>query len=76
MQKVLRILSRIPHRFIVSKGVIGHEYDSLMADNMHGENWLNQLSVLQTVEIIITHGGVSLESGLLLIKVNKLMKAS
>ena len=59
MSKVLRILAKIPHRFIVSKGMIGHEYDGLMADNMYGENYVNQFSVLRTVQIIISHGGVS-----------------
>lgn len=58
MTKVLRILAQIPHRFIVSKGMIGHEYDSIMADNMDGEGYLNQNAVLRTVNIIISHGGV------------------
>ena len=58
MTKVLRILAQIPHRFIVSKGMIGNEYDSIMADNMDGEGYLNQNAVLRTVNIIISHGGV------------------
>ena len=58
MTKMLRILAQLPHRFIVSKGMIGHEYDSLMADNMCGENYLNQNAVLQSVSMIISHGGV------------------
>lgn len=57
MTKMLRILAKIPHRFIVSKGMIGHEYNDLMADNMAGENYLNQNAVLRSVQIIISHGG-------------------
>ena len=60
MTKMIEILSELPHRFIISKGVIGNEYDSIMGDNMDGENSLNQLSVLQRVSIIISHGGVGL----------------
>ena len=60
MIKMIEILSELPHRFILSKGVIGHEYDSIMGDNMAGENFIDQLSVLQSVSMIISHGGVSL----------------
>ena len=60
MIKMIEILSELPHRFILSKGVIGHEYDPIMGDNLAGEGFLPQLSVLQSVSMIISHGGVSL----------------
>lgn len=58
MTKMIEILSELPHRFILSKGVIGEEYNAIMGDNMAGENYIDQLAVLQTVEMIISHGGV------------------
>ena len=62
MTKMIEILSELPHRFILSKGVIGHEFDSIMGDNMAGENYVNQLAVLQSVSMIISHAGVRLKS--------------
>lgn len=59
MQKMIEILSELPHRFILSKGVLGHEYDAIMSDNLDGEIFINQLAVLQSVSMIISHGGVS-----------------
>lgn len=59
MIKMIEILSELPHRFILSKGIIGEEYSAIMGDNMEGENFVDQLAVLQTVEMIISHGGVS-----------------
>lgn len=59
MQKMIEILSELPHRFILSKGVRGHEYDAIMGDNLDGEIFINQLAVLQSVSMIISHGGVS-----------------
>ena len=58
MTKMIEILSELPHRFILSKGVIGHEYEAIMGDNMAGENYIDQLAVLQSVSMIISHGGV------------------
>ena len=55
MQKMLDVLEQLPHRFIISTGLIGEEY--VMKDNMYGEKWLNQVAVLQTVDMIISHGG-------------------
>lgn len=58
MSKMLNILSQLPHRFIVSKGLIGEVYDEIFekADNLYGENYLDQFAVLQTVDMVISHG--------------------
>lgn len=59
MIKMIEILSELPHRFILSKGVLGQEFEAIMGDNMTGENYIDQLAVLQSVSMIISHGGVS-----------------
>ena len=55
MQKMLDVIEQLPHRFIVSTGLIGEQY--VMKDKMYGEKWLNQFAVLQTVDMVISHGG-------------------
>ncbi|XP_074599741.1 NDP-glycosyltransferase YjiC-like [Brevipalpus obovatus] len=55
MRQLLAILSGSPHRFIVSTGARGHELS--MYDNMWGDKYLDQIAVLQTVDLVITHGG-------------------
>ena len=61
MKKMIEILSELPHRFILSKGVLGHEFESIMGENMTGENYIDQLAVLQTVSMIISHGEIEFE---------------
>lgn len=53
---MIEILSELPHRFILSKGVLGPELESIMGDNLDGEVFINQLAVLQSVSIAISHG--------------------
>ena len=53
MPRLIDILSRSKHRFIVSKGPI----EIKLADNMYGEPFLPQLSILPLVDMVITHGG-------------------
>jgi UDP:flavonoid glycosyltransferase YjiC (YdhE family) len=55
MKKMLEILAQLPHRFIVSTGMIGEQYT--LADNMYGEKYLDQFAVLQTFDMVISHGG-------------------
>lgn len=55
MDRLISILSKLNHRFIISKGVNGDEYD--LPANMWGENFLPQLKVLPKVDLFITHGG-------------------
>ncbi len=55
MQKLIAELAASPHRFIVSKGPQHEEFD--LANNMVGEEFLPQTSVLPRVDVVITHGG-------------------
>jgi MGT family glycosyltransferase len=55
MRRLVDVLGRTPHRFIVSKGPQHDLYD--LADNMWGEEFVPQPSVLPLVDLVITHGG-------------------
>ncbi len=55
MQRLVDVLSRSPHRFIVSKGPQHDQYD--LADNMWGAQQVPQISVMPEVDLVITHGG-------------------
>ena len=55
MKSLVEALAETPHRYVVSKGPQHSEYD--LADNMVGEEFLPQVSVLPHVDLVITHGG-------------------
>ncbi len=55
MKELVAELADTPHRYIVSKGPEHAEYE--LADNMVGEEFLPQTSVLPHVDAVITHGG-------------------
>jgi MGT family glycosyltransferase len=55
MRRLVDVLSRAPHRFIVSKGPQHDAYG--LADNMWGEELLPQPAILPLVDLVITHGG-------------------
>ena len=55
MKGLIATLADTPHRVIVSKGP-QHELLEL-ADNMVGEEFLPQTSILPLVDAIVTHGG-------------------
>jgi MGT family glycosyltransferase len=55
MKRLIDVLSRSPHRFIVSKGPQHTEFE--LADNMWGAQFLPQTNVLPQVDLVITHGG-------------------
>jgi MGT family glycosyltransferase len=55
MRRLVESLSRTPHRYMVSKGPQHDAYE--LADNMAGEEFLPQTSVLPGVDLVITHGG-------------------
>ncbi|NP_001310104.1 uncharacterized UDP-glucosyltransferase YjiC-like isoform X1 [Tetranychus urticae] len=55
MKKLIAILAKSPHRFIVSKGSRGDRLE--LADNMWGENYVNQIKIIEKVDLVITHGG-------------------
>jgi MGT family glycosyltransferase len=55
MRRLVDVLGRTPHRFIVSKGPQHAEFE--LADNMWGAEFLPQTRILPNVDAVITHGG-------------------
>ena len=55
MGKLINYLADSPHRFIVSKGMLGDEYDLPL--NCWGANFVPQTAVLKVVDLAIIHGG-------------------
>ena len=55
MQRLVDILAQTRHRVIVSKGPLADQLE--LADNMTGEGFLPQPSILPQVDLVITHGG-------------------
>ena len=55
MKDLVEALAETPHRYVVSKGPQHDEYE--LADNMAGEEFLPQVSVLPQMDLVITHGG-------------------
>jgi MGT family glycosyltransferase len=55
MKRLVDVLSRTPHRVIVSRGPQHAEFE--LADNMWGEEFLPQPALLPLVDVVITHAG-------------------
>ena len=55
MKRLVDVLSRAPHRFVVSKGPQHAEYE--LAENMWGDEFVPQPAILPLVDLVITHGG-------------------
>jgi MGT family glycosyltransferase len=55
MQRLVAVLGRTHHRYIVSKGPQADLYD--LADNMVGAEFLPQPAILPQADLVITHGG-------------------
>ncbi len=55
MQRLVDVLGRTEHRVIVSKGPLADQIR--LHDNMTGEAFLPQPSILPQVDLVITHGG-------------------
>ena len=55
MQRLVDVLAGTHHRVIVSKGPLADQIE--LADNMTGEGFLPQPSILPQVNLVITHGG-------------------
>ncbi|MGD9954593.1 MAG: glycosyltransferase [Candidatus Nanopelagicales bacterium] len=55
MKRLVDVLGRTPHRYIVSKGPQHAEYE--LADNMVGAEFLPQTTLIPQVDAVITHGG-------------------
>lgn len=58
MQRLLDILEKFPAKYIVSKGRKGDQL-KFPSDRFIGENFLDQLAVLQISDAMITHGECS-----------------
>jgi MGT family glycosyltransferase len=55
MRRLVGSLSATRHRYVVSKGPQHDAYE--LADNMAGQEFLPQTSLLGEVDLVITHGG-------------------
>ena len=55
MKRLVEVLGKTPHRYIVSKGPQHELYD--LAENMVGEEFLPQTKIIPQVDLVITHGG-------------------
>ena len=55
MKRLVDVLSRTPHRYIVSKGPRADEIE--LPDTMWGEGRVPQTSIIPLVDLVITHGG-------------------
>lgn len=55
MKKLIKILGKTPHKYIVSKGIFHEQYQ--LADNMWGGPYVPQTEILPIVDLVITHGG-------------------
>ena len=55
MRRLVDVLSRTPHRYIVSKGPLHDKYE--LADNMWGAQQVPQTNVIPQCDLVITHGG-------------------
>src|SRR5699024_4957220 len=55
MKRLADILSKTPHKYIVSKGPRHEEYD--LPRNMWGDRFLPQTKIVPLVDLVITHGG-------------------
>uniref|UniRef100_A0AAN0N7M6 UDP-glycosyltransferase n=1 Tax=Polyphagotarsonemus latus TaxID=1204166 RepID=A0AAN0N7M6_9ACAR len=56
LQKLINVLAKLPYKYIVSKGPNGDKIK--FPDNRFiGENFINQLAVLQVVDMMVSHGG-------------------
>jgi UDP:flavonoid glycosyltransferase YjiC (YdhE family) len=55
MERLITILSKSPHRFIVSKGPLHEQIE--LSDNMWGKQSVPQIDILSIVDLVVTHGG-------------------
>jgi MGT family glycosyltransferase len=55
MRRLVDVLSRTRHRYIVSKGPRADEFG--LPDNMWGEARVPQTNIIPEVDVVITHGG-------------------
>lgn len=54
MRRMTSVLSKTPHKYIVSKGPRADLI--LLPENMWGDQYLPQTKILPIVDLVITHG--------------------
>ncbi|KAJ6217059.1 hypothetical protein RDWZM_008216 [Blomia tropicalis] len=55
MSRLIESLKNTPHKYIVSKGPRHNEYS--LPENMYGDRYLPQTSIIPFVDLVISHGG-------------------
>jgi MGT family glycosyltransferase len=55
MRRLVDVLARARHRFVVSKGPQAAEFE--LADNMWGVEYVAQPAILPLADVVVTHGG-------------------
>ncbi|KAJ6217060.1 hypothetical protein RDWZM_008217 [Blomia tropicalis] len=55
MSRLIDSLKNTPHKYIVSKGPRHNEYS--LPENMYGDRYLPQTSIIPFVDLVISHGG-------------------
>jgi len=55
MRRLVEVLGKTNHKYIVSKGPRAAEYQ--LPDNMWGDEYLPQTKLIPLVDLVITHGG-------------------
>ena len=55
LQGLIDVLEKLPYKYIVSKGAMGHNL-KFPSNRFIGENYVDQLAVLQVVDGMIAHG--------------------
>ena len=55
MHRLIEVLSKTNHKYIVSKGPRHEEYE--LTGNLWGDRYLPQVKILPVVDLVITHGG-------------------
>lgn len=56
MSRLLKVLAKLPHKFIISKGPRAEAYQ-VEGRNQWGDRYLPQIDLLPQVDAVITHGG-------------------
>ncbi len=55
MKRIISVLGKTPHRYIVSMGPAHNEY--VLAGNMVGSEFVPQTRIIPQVDLVISHGG-------------------
>ncbi len=55
MKRIISVLGKTPHRYIVSMGPAHNEY--VLAENMVGSEFVPQTRIIPQVDLVISHGG-------------------